>query len=77
MLRTVSLHDGQELDNDLGAGSDQDLALASLLGIVDRLESVVKNRSLDHFGGGGERFSDRWNRGNEVSAKRSISLQKP
>jgi hypothetical protein len=41
--RTVLLHDAQELDNDLGAGSDEDLTLASLFGIVDALESVVEN----------------------------------
>lgn len=30
----MTLHDGQELDNDLRGGTDQDLALASLLGAV-------------------------------------------
>lgn len=49
--RTVALHDLEELDNDLGARSDQDLALASLLGVVDRVEGIVENRSADHFGG--------------------------
>lgn len=37
------LHDSQELDDDLGARSDKDLSLASLLGIVDRVESVVED----------------------------------
>lgn len=46
------LHDLEELDNDLGGRSDQDLTLASLLGIVDALESVVENGGSDHFGGG-------------------------
>lgn len=45
------LHDLQELDNDLGRRSDQDLALAGLLGIVDALESVVENGGADHLGG--------------------------
>lgn len=50
--RTVLLHDLEELDNDLGGRSDQDLALASLLGVVDALESVIENGGSDHFGGG-------------------------
>jgi hypothetical protein len=33
-------HDGQELDDDLGAGSQQDLSLVSLLGIAEGLQSV-------------------------------------
>ena len=37
------LHDGQELDNDLGTGSNQDLTLASLLGIVDCVQAIVQN----------------------------------
>ena len=45
------LHDGQELDNDLGAGPDQDLALAGLLGVVDGVERIVEDRGLGHFGG--------------------------
>lgn len=40
---TVFLHDSQELDDDLGARSDEDLSLSSLLGVVDRIESVVEN----------------------------------
>lgn len=54
---TVALHDGQELDDDLGGGADQDLALASLLGVVDGIQAVVENGSLDHFGGCRGRFS--------------------
>lgn len=45
------LHDLQELDNDLGGRSDQDLALAGLLGVVDALESIVENGSADHLDG--------------------------
>lgn len=48
---TVLLHDLQELDNDLGGRSDQDLALAGLLGVVDALESIVENGSADHLDG--------------------------
>lgn len=58
----MTLHDLEELDNDLGAGADQDLTLASLLGIVDRVKGVVENGSADHLGGiveGFRRFSIR------------------
>lgn len=55
--RTVTLHNGQELDDDLGRGADQDLALASLLGVVDGIEAIVEDGSLDHFGGCRGRFS--------------------
>jgi len=68
-VRTVLLHDTQELDDDLGAWSDHDLTLAGLLGIVDALESVVEDGSLDHFGGGVLRFSSRVRQGLEVSAR--------
>ncbi len=70
------LHDRQELDDDLGAWSDQDLTLASLLGIVDALESVVEDGGLDHFGGfGGLRFSSRVNEDLRCLLTRNISLQ--
>ena len=63
------LHDSQELDDDLGAGADQDLTFASLFGIVDALEGIVEDRGFDHFGGFGiVRFSSRVERGLEVSA---------
>lgn len=45
------LHDGEELDDDLGARADQNLALAGLLGVVDSIKAVVEHGSLDHFGG--------------------------
>jgi len=66
----VTLHDSQELGDNLGAGSDEDLALSGLLGIVDRLKSVVENRSLDHFGGSVEMEILKSLRRYEVSAKR-------
>jgi hypothetical protein len=47
----VLLHDGEELDNDLGRRSDHDLALAGLLGVVHRIESVVENGSANHLDG--------------------------
>ena len=44
------LHQGQELDNDLGGRTDQDLALATLLSVVDVVEShatfQMKNANL-------------------------------
>ena len=51
---TMLLHDSEELDDDLGAWADQNLALAGLLGVVDGIEAVVEHGSLDHFGGIGE-----------------------
>lgn len=45
------LHDSQELDDDLGARSDHDLALAGLFGVVDGLERIVEDGSASHFGG--------------------------
>ena len=48
---TVLLHDGQELDDDLGRRANENLALARLLGVVDGVERIVENGSLDHFGG--------------------------
>lgn len=59
LQRTVALHDLEELGDDLGGRADHDLALAGLLGVVDVLESIVENGSLDHFGGLGWRFSNR------------------
>ena len=68
------LHHLKELDDDLGAGPDEDLALARLLGVVDGIERIVEDGSLDHVVGG--RFSGRDVR-LEVSVRRSISLQEP
>jgi len=50
-ILSVALHDVEELDNDLGAGADQDLTLALLLGIVQAVESIVEDGSADHVGG--------------------------
>ena len=50
-IRTVLLHDRQELDNDLGGRADQNLTLASLLGVVHGVERIVEDGSLDHFEG--------------------------
>ena len=50
------LHHREELDDDLGAGADEDLALAALLGVVDGVERIVEDGGLDHFGGLDERF---------------------
>ena len=57
--RTVTLHDSEELDDDLGARSDQDLALAGLLGVVDAVEGIVEDGGADHGGGLSGRFSSR------------------
>lgn len=47
----MALHNTQKLDNDLRAGSDEDLALAGLFGIVDGVERIVQDAGLDHCGG--------------------------
>ena len=50
-MHTVLLHDAQELDDDLGGRTDEDLALASLLGVVDGVKRIVEDGGLDHFDG--------------------------
>lgn len=45
---TVLLHDSQELDDDLGDGTDEDLTLSTLLSIVDALKSIVQHANTDH-----------------------------
>jgi hypothetical protein len=62
---TVLLHDTEELDNNLGGWSDQDLPLSGLLSVVDGIERIVEDGGLH---GDGLRFSDR-EIGNEVSTK--------
>ena len=42
-LHTVLLHDAEELDDDLGRRSDQDLSLSGLLGVVDGVERIVED----------------------------------
>jgi hypothetical protein len=34
-MLTVLLHDGQELDDDLGRRTDENLSLSTLFGVVD------------------------------------------
>lgn len=41
-------HDGQEADDDLGAGPDQDLALAAFLRIVDAFQRVGEDVHAHH-----------------------------
>lgn len=47
-LLTVLHHDGQEAHNDLGAGSDEDLAFPTLLSIVDAFQSICENVHAHH-----------------------------
>lgn len=54
------LHNREELDNDLGARADEDLALARLLGIVHGVERIIEDGSADHLGGVDSRFSNRF-----------------
>ena len=51
------LHHMEELDDDLGTWSNEDLALASFFGVVDGLERIVENTGANHFGNRGLRFS--------------------
>ncbi len=80
---TVFLHDAQELDNDLGARSDQDLSLAGLFGVVDAVERIVEHAGANHLDDSGMmvtaviargdplRFSSPKVTGNEVSVGRN------
>ena len=58
VVHTMLLHHAQELDDDLRARSDKDLALAGFFGVVDGVERIVEDGGLDH--GSGLRFSTRW-----------------
>jgi hypothetical protein len=73
---TVTLHDGQELDDDLGGRADQDLALAGLLGVVDGIEAIVEDGSFDHFDGC-LRFSMAEEQLRYLQKKLLVSLQMP
>ena len=48
----VLLHGLQELHNDLGAGTQEDLALSALFGVGDAFEAVRECADEDHFCGG-------------------------
>jgi len=52
---TVALHNGEELGDDLGRGSNHNLALARLLGVVDGVERIVQDGGTGHVCDG--RFS--------------------
>ena len=73
----MALHDLEELDNDLGGRTDQDLALAGLLGVVDAVEGIVENGSADHLDGFFEEIL-KSGMGSEVSARFPyVSLRGP
>ena len=44
----MALHDGEELDDDLGRRADEDLAFSTALGVDDVVQAVVKHRYADH-----------------------------
>ena len=50
-ILTVLLHNRQDLDDDLGGRSDQDLSLSSSFGVDDVVQAVVKNGDSGHLGG--------------------------
>ena len=43
------LHDTEELDDNLGGGSDQDLSLSGLLGVVDGIERIVLHHKSSQY----------------------------
>lgn len=45
------LHAVKEFHNDFRAWTDEHLALARFLGVVDSIERIVKNACFDHVGG--------------------------
>jgi len=45
----VLLHAGQELHDDLGGGLDENLTLATLLGVDNVVHAVVEDGNLHHF----------------------------
>jgi hypothetical protein len=47
---TVLLHDLEELDDDLGGRSDEDLPLALPLGVDNAVQAVVQDRNTSHLG---------------------------
>ena len=48
-LLTMLLHDRQELDNDLGRGTDENLSLSTLLSVVDVVQTILQNGDSDHY----------------------------
>lgn len=46
---SVALHDTEELDDDLGGRTDENLALATALSVDNVVEAVVKDGYADHF----------------------------
>jgi len=51
------LHHSEELDDDFGGWTDENLALARLFGVIDGVERIVEDGGLDHFEGCMWRFS--------------------
>lgn len=57
---TVLLHNVEEFDGDLGGGSDEDLALAHAVGIVDGVHRIRQNACSNHDGGGWGGSTSTW-----------------
>lgn len=43
------LHDGQELDDDLGRRTDENLSLSTLFSVVDVVKTIVQDGNSDHI----------------------------
>lgn len=71
------LHDTQKLDNNLGAWSDEDLALSGFFGVVDGIERIVEDTGFDHFEILSSMVGDEVSRVEETSelAFRSLSVK--
>jgi len=46
-MLTMTLHDAQKLDDDLGGRADEHLALATTFGIDDVVQAVILRRKSD------------------------------
>lgn len=57
------LHGLEETYNDLGSGSDQDLALSTTLSVHDGVKGIVQHAHTTHFLGSCERVRRRTSKG--------------
>jgi hypothetical protein len=71
---TELLHHGEELDDDLGGGLEQDLALPTLLGVVHVLEGIVEDADPHH---GEHEGSDRCDEEDEEEDEKAETLESP
>jgi hypothetical protein len=46
---TVLLHNRQELDDNLGRGTNENLSLTTAFGVVDVVQTIVQDGDSDHI----------------------------